>query len=153
MPTYSILSVHFNIGVVISPRISQSRIILFWCLSPSVNFYMYTIYHGLLLCNYKNIKATLPFHWFSPVMYRVFYFQVCTHISVSTNHTITIINFIYTVFHVTIHVFNISLSLSCLLAWFYLPACPSENILYGIEIISCFQQVSEYTSISKSEKE
>ena len=113
MPTYWIFPVHFNIGFFISHRISQSILILFWCLLTSVIFNQYTMYHGLPPCNFKNIEATLTSHWFSPVMYRVSYFHVCTHILVSTNRTITTFNFTHSVFHVIIYPLNIfSLSLS-----------------------------------------
>ena len=110
--TYSFLSVHFNIGIVISSKISWSKRTLFWWLPPSVSFSLYPMYHGPLPCNYKNIEAPLSSHWSSPVIYCALNFWVCMHISVFTSRTIIIINFVYTIFHVIIHILNISLSLS-----------------------------------------
>ena len=111
-PLIHFSSVHFTIRIVIRSKISRLKRTLFWWLPSSVSFSLYLMYLGLLPCNYKVIRANLPYHWSIPVLYRTINFLVCTLLSVSTSRTIIIINFIYIIFNIISLILIIFLSLS-----------------------------------------
>ena len=149
MSTYWILLVHFNIGFFISPRISRSVLIIFWCLLTSVIFNQYTMYYGLPPCNFKNIEAMLFLigSHRSCTMSLIFMY-VRTSRSLQTAPPLHLILltpcstwlFTHLIFSLSL---SLSLSLSHIFSFnFYLPVCLSKNIYYGIEIISCFQHPS-----------
>ena len=137
MSTYWILPVHFNIGFFISPRTSLSIFIIFdvyWhllflssTLCTTVYYRVISIYHRVILKLLKPRSFLIGSHWSCTV------FLILTH--VRTSRSLWTIPSVYlTSFSLSLsHVFSLN---------FYLAVCPSKNIHHGIEIISCFQQLT-----------